>query len=128
MTFAEKDVHFDPDAGPVVVEVRAGFGTVGAYRMTLRQTDGSWNQVCAGKLADDVPDACPLTLSGDPLHGGYLLIVGNYGPAPGAGDGQVAVRYLFWQKDVQLDEAVIEEKVDAAGSYQHLIRFHGDKK
>lgn len=115
-------VAFDPDDGPVSIEITAGYACIGAYQL-LRKRDGAFVSFAKNRprrLDDEVPDCVVLPMPADTLGGRWVFVRGNYAPAPE--HEQVRVTYTFTQDGASIHETTIEATPSADAS--HLRRAH----
>lgn len=122
MCLKRRDVTFDPDAGPVMIDVDAGFATKGKYRASIRLEDG-WHEFGAGDVADDIPDVLLVPLDGDDLVGKRVLIVGKYAPADISRGTQIKVDYDVRQGAAQIASESIEREKAGVLLCSHTFTF-----
>ena len=90
-------IVYDPDGGPISPDVTPGYGTLGKYKI-LSVQDGVFREIDAHEprnLGDDVPDVHTLHELEDDPSAYFLVVRGNYMPAPH--HPQVHVTYTFRQ-------------------------------
>lgn len=118
-------VSFDEDDGPISIEITSGYASIGQYQL-LRRKDEEYVQMAADRprrIDDEVPDAISLPMLPEELEDQWVIVRGNYRPAPG--HEQVTVTYTFTQDGEVIHETEIE---DEAGDepflrYSHRFRF-----
>ena len=120
MCEGEATVRYAADAGPVTLEIRSGYATIGNYRACIDE-DNTWPEFGNGSLSDSIPDIHVIPIAGTALESHTVLIVGNY--APPSTDPQVRVIYEFRQGSAVLETVTIQEKPDGYVSCSHMIYF-----
>lgn len=108
MCIERKTVLYAPDAGPIVLDIEAGFATKGKFKAFLRTEE--WSEFGGGDIADDVPDVLVVPLDGAALDGRRVLILGKYAPAFIPTGQQIKVTYTLLQDQTELARSVIEEE------------------
>jgi hypothetical protein len=115
-------VQFDPDAGPVVIQVRGGHATLGRFRLSFER-DLEWIPIGEGDLADEIPDVFVVPVSGERLDDRYVLIVGNYASGDPLVQGEINVTYDITQQNRIVHTIPIREQRDGVLSAYHLLHF-----
>ncbi|OFX84179.1 MAG: hypothetical protein A2W99_00175 [Bacteroidetes bacterium GWF2_33_16] len=98
-------VKFNPQAGPIFLNVVSGPPCVGGFRIWYRNNlIGDVHQIYSNEpnlIHDQTPDNLVLPFSMDTIQNITLRVVGHYGPLPN--HTQIGVRYLFYQNNQLLD-------------------------
>lgn len=115
-------VHFDADAGPVVIQVRSGQTTLGRFKVSFEE-DLEWIPIGDGDLSDEIPDVFIVPLSGERLNDRYVLIVGNYASGDPLVQGEINVTYDVTQQNRIVHTIPIREQRDGVLSAYHLLHF-----
>lgn len=121
----KKILSYNKDGGHVVLEIKAGYATLGSYS-ALYGINGVPVQLGDGKLADDVPDIYILPVPVSQIKDCAVVIAGTYVSSPEK--KQIHVEYVFLQ-DGQLlkgDNPVVIESDKEAISTTHTIRFKAE--
>lgn len=124
MIYEEHTVKYGIGNGPVIVEVTAGYATLGRYTMAL-EDNARWTEFGRGDVADEIPDVFLVPSSGTALAGRFMSLVGNYAPGNLANNRQISVRYAFKQKVETIYEVEVKKEKDGVESCYHLIEFRG---
>jgi hypothetical protein len=120
--YDEKTVFYDPKGGPVTLEIKALYATLGSYSAAFL-LKGISTPLGNGKLGDNIPDVYILPVNTTDLQSCRLYISGTYIPAPG--HIQINVAYHLRQDGQMLvgdNPIVIEEKKESL-STTHRIDF-----
>lgn len=119
-----RTLEIAPGLEPVVVEVEAGYATNGKFVADLRLESG-WVEVCAGDVADRVPDRFILPADPEDLAdpGTRLLILGNYAPAYGPTGKQIRIHYVFSQAGEEFHREEIERADVELLKCYHVYQF-----
>ena len=124
MIYEEHTVQYGNGNGPVIVEVTAGYATLGRYTMAL-EDNTRWAEFGRGDVSDEIPDVFLVPASGTALDGRFAGLVGNYAPGNPAENRQISVHYLFRQKAEAIYEIEIKAEKDGVESCYHLVEFRG---
>lgn len=127
MATSKKNILIDYQAngGPILLEVTAGFATLGEFVLAYRTKDNfefkEWGKD-PKRVDDDINDLFIVPFDLGELENYIILILGKYGPAPRS--NQVKVEYLFLQDGEELQSALIEETMDEPFQrYTHKFSF-----
>jgi hypothetical protein len=115
-------IAFNPDAGPVVIQVRSGHATLGRFKVSFEE-DLNWTLIGHGDLSDAVPDVFIVPVSGHRLQDRYVLIVGNYSSGDPLVQGEINVTYEITQQNAVIHSIPIREQRDGVLSAYHLLQF-----
>jgi hypothetical protein len=116
------DVSFDPEAGPIFIDIGAGFATQGKYVGSIR-LDDAWLTFGRGDVADEIPDLLVVPHDGHSLHGRRVLLAGKYAPADLTRGRQIKVHYEIKQGEELLAREEIEEEKDGVILCSHTFTF-----
>jgi hypothetical protein len=120
--YDEKTVLYDPKGGPVTLEIKALYATLGSYSAAFL-LKGVSTPLGNGKLGDNIPDVYILPVITEDLKLCRLYISGTYISSPG--HVQIDVEYNLKQDGQMLageNPILIEEKKEAF-SATHRISF-----
>ncbi len=127
MATSKKNILIDYQAngGPILLEVTAGFATLGEFVLAYRTKDNfefkEWGKD-PKRVDDDINDLFIVPFDLGELENYIILILGKYGPAPRS--NQVKVEYLFLQDGEELQSVLIEETMDEPFQrYTHKFSF-----
>jgi hypothetical protein len=120
--FEEKVIKFKKDGGPITIEIKAMYATLGSYS-SIYSTGTETKTLGNGKLGDSIPDLYILPVSIKDLPECDLVISGTYVPSPG--HQQISVQYLFMQDGLPAkgDNPINIEKKQEALSCTHSVWF-----
>jgi hypothetical protein len=124
MIVKREDVSFDPEGGPVTIDIESGFATKGKYVASIRQ-QSEWETISEGDISDDVQDLLLVPYDGEELKEKRVLIVGKYAPADLTRGKQIRVIYEIWQDGKKLKTAEIEEEKEGVLLCSHTFTFKG---
>lgn len=118
-------VSFDEGDGPISIDISTGYASLGRYQL-LRRKEGEYVQFAKDRprrIDDEVPDSIVIPTPEDKIEGQWVIIRGNYKPAPG--HRQVKVTYTFTQDGETIHETTIKEGAEdrAYLRFSHRFRF-----
>ena len=118
-----KTINYKPDDGPVTLQIKPGYATLGSYSVAYA-LNGQLLNLGSGKLSDTVPDVYTLPVSAEELSECTFFITGNYMPSPT--HDQISVSYTFLQKGLLLKgenpvEIMLQQPVLSSN---HTINFN----
>lgn len=118
-------VSFVEDDGPISIDISTGYASIGRYQL-LQRKDDEYVQIAKDRprrIDDEVPDSIVIPIPEDRIDGKWVIIRGNYKPAPG--HEQVKVTYTFTQEGEPIHETTIEEGAEdrAYLRFSHRFRF-----